>query len=188
MSDVPLLVVCVTKKKRTNVLLGRGFISTSLVLPLASKKVEFICEMRISFIPALYFVRIKWEEKVYSQPVAHAACFSSPLEPGITFQLCPVTSQWKQEIGLGKSIYRPVKPAKITHQGLGCLFVSLLGADYQTFIYQLLIPLKDCSFQKPLEGVPAVVQGDQWRFWECWDTGLIPRPAQWVKDLLLPSA
>ena len=23
--------------------------------------------------------------------------------------------------------------------------------------------------------------------WECWDTGLIPGPAQWVKDLSLPQ-
>ena len=31
---------------------------------------------------------------------------------------------------------------------------------------------------------PTVVQWD-WRSWERWDSGLIPSPAEWVKDLVL---
>ena len=42
-------------------------------------------------------------------------------------------------------------------------------------------------FSKRIVGVPTVVRWDLWSLWSTETTGLIPSPAQWVKDPALPQ-
>ena len=56
-----------------------------------------------------------------------------------------------------------------------------------TSICRGLGPKKKRKKKKNYIGVPAVAPMGSAVSLECWDIGLLPRPAQWVKDPMLPQ-